>query len=197
MPKVDKYSATRITLCVSASAIDAGTPRIYNLMAISIFFNVSSDRALALGAFPAATGVIISMLSRGVILLLYLAYQLYSVSNTVGIVRNSLLATIVALQERASVLAFHALMTLIRALINPVIWFLTQNHRNNIRHLHYIVSDNFIINYIATVSALLILLFVALISLQYVVPIPDHSKTKDNNIPHRHLYHRPQPSSFW
>lgn len=134
--KVGYSSATRITPHITASVIGFTTPIIFNFMLTSVTFNVYPGHALAFGAFLAATGMIISMLSFAVVLLYYLGFTLYSMPSTVKIVRSLFLSTIVAFQKRTTVLATHGLMTAIGALTGPVIPILSLNYRNNYRPLN-------------------------------------------------------------
>lgn len=176
-------SVTHTAPYVTASAIGTAAPIVSNIMLSRIASSIGPGRALACGAFMAAIGMFIIILSRGVVVLFYIGYTLYSTCNSLKFVRVSLLSKIVPVQERTTVLASHALMTPFGGFIGPVIWILAQNYRGYFHFLNWIVVDRFTITYTATISAFALIALIALTSLQHIVPITQQDKDEKSDSP--------------
>lgn len=176
-------SPTHITPYVTASALATTAPIVSNILLTSLASHFGPGRALAVGAMIAAFGMVLVVLSRGILALFYIGYTLYSMCNSLRIVRVSLLSKIVPPEERTTVLATHALMTPVGALVGPTIWIIAQNYRGSFRFLDWIVVDRFTLTYMVTISSFLIIALIALSSLQHLVAYTNNnSQNDDQNI---------------
>ncbi|KAI0566451.1 Major Facilitator [Gracilaria domingensis] len=122
MNHVNFTSPTNITPYVTASAIASAVPIASNIIFGRVASSIGPANALSLIGFTSAIGIGLVLAVRSTVLVFFIGYALYSCSNSMRIIRLSILSQIVPENKRTTVLATHALMTPIGALMGPITW---------------------------------------------------------------------------
>lgn len=162
-------SAADISPYVKAAALATAIPIVSNIVLTALAGRLGPGRALSVGALVAAAGLVLMMVVRRSLLMFYLGYALYACCNSFRVIRVSLLSKVVPPAERTTVLAAHALMTPIGALLGPSLWLVAQMYRERVVVLGFVI-DRFSITYASTVLAFGGIIAVSLLSLTRIVP---------------------------
>lgn len=150
-----------ITPYVTASALSTASPVVSNLLITALASHIGPGRALMFGALVATIGLVVMALARGSLFIFLAAYAVYASSNSLRVVRVALLSKVVSPETRTSVLATHALMTPIGALIGPLIWIVCQTYRGQLTLFGWFIIDRFSMAYFIAALAFLIIAIVA------------------------------------
>ncbi|CAN8062662.1 unnamed protein product [Agarophyton chilense] len=157
---VNFTSPTNIKPYVTASAIASAVPIASNIIFGRVASSIGPANALTVVALTAAIGMGLILVIRSTLLVFFIGYGLYSASNSMRIIRLSMLSQIVPENKRTTVLATHALMTPIGALIGPIVWIFFSRFQGSLEYGSFIV-DRFSMTYF---SAFAILMFIAVLS---------------------------------
>lgn len=163
--------ATDISSYVIASSLSSAVPIASNIILGTIGSRFGPGRALSVGALTAALGLVIVLVSRSSLFLFFVGYGLYSVANSLRVIRISILSKVVPENERTTVLATHALMTPIGALMGPLVWIGFQTYRGEAPLLGGLLTFNrFSLDYSVACFALLAIAVIAALRLTSIVP---------------------------
>lgn len=169
-------NAENISAYVLASAISTAVPIASNIILGFVASRFGPGRSIAFGSAFSALGMLIVILSRESILFFFIGYAMYSCCNSLRVIRVSLLTKVVPENERTTVLATHALMTPIGALMGPLLWIAIQTYRGSVPLLGGAVHFNrFTIDYSFACTALLTIAIVAVTMLHHIVAVDGSS----------------------
>lgn len=171
---------THITPYVIVAALSTAIPVISNIALTALASRIGPGRALTIGGAISALGLILVVVVRGSLHFFLLGYALYASSNSFRVVRASLLSKVVAPAKRTTVLATHALMTPLGALLGPLIWIFAQMYRTKIHLLGGLfVFDRFSINYTFGAVYFFAISIIAAARLRNVVAYSDGADDSD------------------
>lgn len=149
-------SETNISPYVIASSLSSAIPIFSNIALGAIASRFGPGHALSFGASMAAFGTLIFMFSNDSLFAFLVGYALYAISNSLRVIRVSILTKVVPEEERTTVLATHALMTPIGATIGPMVWIAMQTYRGSLSILGGLLEVNrFTLNYTTVFAVLL------------------------------------------
>lgn len=175
MNNVGYTSSTNISPYVTTSALQSAVPIASNILLGKVASSIGPGRALAVGSFMAAFGLLIITLARSNLFLFFVGYSMYAVSNSLRIIRVSILSKVIPPQERTTVLATHALMTPVGALMGPLLWILFSKYRGRLP-LGSFVIDRFSMAYL---TAGLSMLGITVVSIAMLTRMVTPSGTGD------------------
>lgn len=147
-------SSTDISAYVTASALSSAIPVGSNILLGILASKLGPGRALMICSLAAAFGIFVVAVARESVFIFFIGYALYASSNSIRVLRVALLTKIVPEHERTTVLATHALMTPIGALIGPLIWIAFSSIRNNVS-IGMVSLDRFSLLYFTASGVLL------------------------------------------
>lgn len=170
MNHVGFTTPTDISLYVIASALSSAVPIVSNIILGMIASRFGPGRALSFGALVAAAGICTVIFSRNSAILFFLGYGLYASCNSLRVIRVSILTKVVPEHERTTVLATHALMTPIGALLGPLVWIGFQMYRGSVPLLGGAVHFNrFFLAYVVAFVTLVSIAGIATVMLNRIV----------------------------
>lgn len=155
---------------VTASAFSSAVPIFTNVLFGRIASASGPGNALVVAALFPALGLLIVVLSRNSLILFYIGYAMYASCNSLRTIRVSILTKVVPEHERTTVLATHALMTPIGALIGPLLWILISQYRSSF-NITFLTFDRFSITYLIAVGTLLAIAAISVVLLGRIVAI--------------------------
>lgn len=162
-------SAMDVSFYVTTTAVSSSVPIVSNILIGMAATRFGPGRALAFGAVVAASGLLIVICSghsRGLFLL---GFAVYSIANSFRVIRVGIITEVVRPEERTMVMAGHALMTPLGALVGPILWILIQKHRGNIKLAGPLPNINrFTVDYLLAATILLGIGAVALVMLGHI-----------------------------
>lgn len=167
-------SADNIKPYVTASAVNTAAPIVSNIFYTIVASRFGPGRALAFGSVMAAVGLMLVMIMRSSLLWFLIGYALYSTCNSFRVIRVSLLSKVVPPDELTTVLATHAVMTPIGALVGPLVWLMAQTYRGRMDITGWFAFDRFSIAYCVTITALVAIVLVSLAFLRHIIPYNAH-----------------------
>lgn len=179
MNHVHFTSSTNIGPYVTASAIASAVPVVSNIVFGRIASSIGPANALVFLGMISALGMLLIFSMRSVLWVFFSGYGLYSASNSMRIIRISILSQIVAEDKRTTVLATHSLMTPVGALLGPLGWIAFSQYEGSFS-VGRLSIDKFALAY---GTAAVILIIISLISATQLRGIP----TSEGNGPRTHI----------
>lgn len=162
---------TDISPYVIATAIASAVPIVSNIGLGFIASRVGPGHALSVGAALSAFGLLVVIFSESSVIIFFIGYGIYSIVNSLRVVRVSILSKVVPENERTTVLATHALMTPLGALMGPVVWIVAQTYRGTVPTLSGLLEINrFTLTYAVVCAVLLSISATASFTLADIAP---------------------------
>lgn len=132
MNYVGYTSPVVITPFVISSALQNAVPVFSTVMLGRLASMMGPGTALAVGSLVSAVGILIFAVARDNLWMFFFGYGLYAASNSLRVIRVAILSKVVPLKQRTTVLATHALMTPLGALVGPMLWIFFSTYRGTL-----------------------------------------------------------------
>lgn len=161
-------TSDNISAYVAATAIASAVPIVSNVYLGSLATNHGPGVALCVAALTSAAGLLLVMCAAGNIAVFFIGWTMYSTSDSIRTIRVAILTQVVHPRRRTAVLANHALVTRIGALLGPLIWIGLQTYRSFIPLFAGVQLNRFTLLYLL---AMLVLVLIAMLSSMWLTGI--------------------------
>lgn len=161
VPNTDAYYIT-------ASAFALCAPIVLNPILGLLSFRFGSGVTLSYGYIVVAFGILLIILFRSSPTIFMIGYLLYAPLTTYRIVRLSILAEIVSLNNRTAIMALHQLMAPVGAFLSPMLWIYVQRWKGERNLGHFLAIDRFTAYYLFAIGLLAVMFVLGILHLKFL-----------------------------